>query len=643
VSRAPDLNDAVEAFRRGDLDRARAAAKRAVESAPSPDWHHLLGLIHCRLGNPADGVEHLRAAAVAEPANASFQVMLARALIDAGRPNEVLAMPVWSGNSPPELALWHARAEAAEAAGDRDSALPAWQKLCEAGVSNWRVWDSYGQALATAERWDDSAKALEQAVALNPSELAVRQRFGAALSRAGRYDESVAQFRRCVEIAPDDVAARIFLARLLADRGDQEWPEHLDRAARLATGQGLAESDEGLIEIAKARDEVEFPVLLDLARLLERAGRMDALRRLLADSEALGIPRERLAYPAAAVALADGDAATAKRLLENGKEASNSPRWHWLMARIEDSLGNSDAAFAQAEVMNESVSDRDEWLAKGSKLLATVRSAAAAMTPQSAAALRPLEPAVRRSPVFLVGFPRSGTTLLDTFLMGHPDVTVLEEVLMVNEAQDALGGRRDLSERSRPDLERARDAYFAALDRETGADHERLVIDKVPLNMLAAGFIHAIFPDAAFVFAQRHPCDCVLSCFMQAFTLNDAMACFLTLEGAAAFYDSAMTLWTRSADLLRLNAHTIVYETLVADPEAQLRPLVDFLGLDWHGELLDHRSTAKARGTINTPSYSQVTQPLTRTASGRWKRYEKQLEPVLPILIPWAERLGYAD
>jgi len=89
--------------------------------------------------------------------------------------------------------------------------------------------------------------------------------------------------------------------------------------------------------------------------------------------------------------------------------------------------------------------------------------------------------------------------------------------------------------------------------------------------------------------------------------------------------------------------HTLVYEELVADPEGALQPLIDFLGLEWRPELLDHRTTAKTRGAIITPSYDQVVQPLSKAPSGRWRRYEKQLGPVLPVLLPWAERLGYTN
>jgi len=115
------------------------------------------------------------------------------------------------------------------------------------------------------------------------------------------------------------------------------------------------------------------------------------------------------------------------------------------------------------------------------------------------------------------------------------------------------------------------------------------------------------------------------------------------LGHAAAAYDAIMSMWVRSRDLLPLRVHTLVYERLIATPDEELRPLVDFLGLQWQAHMLDHRATAKARADIGSPSYNQVTQPITRSAAGRWRRYEKQMEPVLPVLRRWAERLGYTD
>ena len=91
-----------------------------------------------------------------------------------------------------------------------------------------------------------------------------------------------------------------------------------------------------------------------------------------------------------------------------------------------------------------------------------------------------------------------------------------------------------------------------------------------------------------------------------------------------------------------LHVHNIRYEQLIAEPEAELRKLADFLGLAWNPQLLDHQATARRRGHIGTPSYAQVTEPLHDRAAGRWARYRAQLAPVLPILAPWAERMGYA-
>jgi hypothetical protein len=94
---------------------------------------------------------------------------------------------------------------------------------------------------------------------------------------------------------------------------------------------------------------------------------------------------------------------------------------------------------------------------------------------------------------------------------------------------------------------------------------------------------------------------------------------------------------------MKLNSQTVVYEELIENPELVLREVLDFLGLEWDPRVLDHQRTARERGTILTPSYDQVTQPITKAPSGRWKRYRKQMEPVLPMLLPWAERLGYRD
>jgi len=649
-----EFNEALDAFNGGDLDRAREVARRGLAQGGDSRLHHLLGLIECRSGELASGIEWLRKASDGDPANVGFRVMLARALIDSGRAAEALdiATPP-DGESPPELALWHARAEAADATGASEASAEAWGRLSSARSGDWRAWGNYGDALARLERWAEAVAALRRAVALNPGHRQLRDNLVSALTQAGVHEEAADELSRLLDEGPDNVATRLALARILADLArEDDAMQQLDKAARLSLGEpAFAKGNSNVLAIALGPRRRGAGELLDeevqgvrnLALLLERSNRLEALRGLLEDAGKLGIAESELAYPAAAIAQRDGKAAEAKRLLELESESARGVLWHRLMAKIEDSLGNTRAAMAEARAMNRSEPAFDHWVERGARYRERLHSLAEATTPQWAARLPSIAPAERPSPVFLVGFPRSGTTLLDTFLMGHPAVEVLEEKHMMIEAEQLLGHTVDLPRRSPADLGRARDAYFAELDRHIDAGFAGTVVDKLPLNMVAIAKIHCLFPDAPIIFAQRHPCDVVLSGFMQSFTLNDAMGCFLEIDTAADLYDAAMKVFTNSREVLPLNVHDLVYEQLVDDPESTLRPLIEFLGLDWRPELLDHQRTASGRGVINTPSYDQVSRPLNKAPSGRWKRYEQDLEPVLETLLGWAKRLGYRD
>src|SRR5207302_2816126 len=165
----------------------------------------------------------LRRAVAKAPDNLTFRVMLARALIDSGKAAEAVetALPP-GGSSPPELALWHARAEAAVAVRAWDIAAEAWKALCVAVGSEWRAWSGYGNALAELGRWAEASSAFKRAVELNPHELLRRRTLSAALVRAGQYDDGASELERCAEMAPSDPRIRISFARLLADLGRQE-------------------------------------------------------------------------------------------------------------------------------------------------------------------------------------------------------------------------------------------------------------------------------------------------------------------------------------------------------------------------------------------------------------------------------------
>src|SRR4029079_16081226 len=140
-------------------------------------------------------------------------------------------------------------------------------------------------------------------------------------------------------------------------------------------------------------------------------------------------------------------------------------------------------AFEAASQMNRSVQAFNAWVQKGADYCGRIRDLADTVTAPWAGKLSPLKPASRRSPAFLVGFPRSGTTLLDTFLMGHPDTEVLEEFHMLGAAEAMLGNIAHLPDRTPEELEQARRAYFVELDRHVDRDFGGLIVDKLPLNI----------------------------------------------------------------------------------------------------------------------------------------------------------------
>jgi hypothetical protein len=171
----------------------------------------------------------------------------------------------------------------------------------------------------------------------------------------------------------------------------------------------------------------------------------------------------------------------------------------------------------------------------------------------------------------------------------------------------------------------------------------RVVVDKFPLKLARAGAIQRLFPDARFILALRHPYDVVLSCFMQEFQANPAMANFYTLVGAARYYDAVMALWQRHRGQHPLAVATVRYESLIEDLEAEVRPALAHLGVEWDEKVQGFAAHALGRGRIRTPSYSQVSQGLYLSARGRFGRYLPHFsaEP-RALLDPWVARHGYA-
>ena len=247
-------------------------------------------------------------------------------------------------------------------------------------------------------------------------------------------------------------------------------------------------------------------------------------------------------------------------------------------------------------------------------------------------------------PIFLVGFPRSGTTLLDTILRSHPKIKVVEEKPMVLKMINKIKNNNLLSlENISPaEIQYLQEEYLSELKRHINInDSSTLFIDKLPLNIINTGEILRIFPNARFILALRHPMDCVLSCFMQDFKLNDAMSNFLNLEDTANLYKNTMELWNQYTSVLKVNYVAIKYEKLIKNFKLNIKIILKFLNLNWDKSLLNYRETAIKREKISTPSYHQVIQPIYKHADQRWERYKKHLTNIQPNLNALIKKYKY--
>jgi tetratricopeptide (TPR) repeat protein len=250
----------------------------------------------------------------------------------------------------------------------------------------------------------------------------------------------------------------------------------------------------------------------------------------------------------------------------------------------------------------------------------------------------------------LCGHPRSGTTLLEQVLDSHDDLISLEETRVFSEeASQPL--HRNFSEEtpvlsvlesaSADRLRQARENYFDFAERLLGeAVGDRLLIDKNPALNPAIPAMVRIFPEAKFLVAIRDPRDVCLSCFMQPLDINIVSSAYLSLEGTVTQYASVMGFWRAMQPRLKNPAIEIRYEELVNDLESASRRALNFLGVGWDERVLRFNEHARNK-TVRSPTSTDVTKPIFKTAVGRWRNYQKYLEPCLERLEPFLKAFGY--
>ena len=515
----------------------------------------------------------------------STAIALARLAIDQGHRHPV----VFSLR-----AYWH------ESEGRFSSAVDDLERALQLAPGDPKTLNAIGRCLTSMGRFPDAVATLDSAIAIAPKLAEAHYNKGFALEQLAEIVHAETAYERALKLDPAMTDAMARLASLAARRSD--WT----RARAFANKALAAEPHHSVAQFAHVMADMAVG---DYAEAERRA------RSVIADAYA--VPQAR---------------ANAQNFLADALDAQN----------------RTDEAFAAYNAANAGLKDvfRERFEAPGdetglelvTRWMHDVDQAPAKfwMTQNVASG--------EASPVFLLGFPRSGTTLLGQILASHPRVVTLEEKPLLREAiqdfqidKDKIGNLATLSDAER---DRYRSLYWQHV-REAGVEAgDRLIVDQSPFDTMYLPIIAKLFPQAKIVFAVRDPRDVVLSCFRRLFVLNRYVYEFLSLESTARFYDATMRLRELYRSRLPLNLCAVKNEDLIADFEGTTRGICDFLGLGWEQSMADFAERSKARA-VATPSSTQVARGINSEGVGQWRRYVNEMQDVLPILAPWVERLGY--
>jgi tetratricopeptide (TPR) repeat protein len=478
--------------------------------------------------------------------------------------------------------------------------------------------------------------ALRDAAALAPADATIRWAFAQCCYDLTRLEEALAALENWQQLEGLTMEISVLIILLLVMMGAvHQGDPALQRLLANPPQQG--------------RSALRFACILErLHRLDEARG---TLERLELSDPSLATDPERL-HMLAVLADRAGQHEEAYRQLSlaanNQQEFVHRHKLLYPLARACDSLGRYEEAYATAEEAHRSqLALLEAMMGKSSESESQLWSLCAnGCDPDDIAGWESVGPAVEDSPIFIVGFPRSGTTLLEQVLDAHPLLQSMDEQPLLLRAVSEVTDRglrypAELGKLTAQALDEIRAHYWERARKQVQLLPGQRLVDKYPLNLILLPLIQRLFPDARIIVAIRHPCDTLLSCFLQHFrSPRLALAC-RDLSTLARTYSRAFDFWYSQSSLLRPPSYELFYEQLTADFATEVRKLSAFLQLPWNEAMLTPGEHARAKGFINTPSYAQVLAPVNSRSVGRWKHYERHFEEALPDLMPWIERWGY--
>ncbi len=507
---------------------------------------------------------------------------------------------------------------------------------------------------------------IRQAIGFDGRKADYHSNLGLVLVAKARFEEAEQSFRQAISIEPDHLTALGNLANVLLSL---QRPRESEDIARNLLQRAPRDLD-GFVSLSAAlmqQNRVQDAVTVvreglrynpeDLGLLMQLASASELINGLTEAQEAIQ-KAEVLAPDLSSVALLSGivqrrlgnlRAAEQKlqRALSLGLNTSEQIEAFNQLGLTLDALGSPTEAFEAFSRSNQLIGQGVESeRVNGRRFLQEVGAVQAFFSKkvlQELGAARAGEEDLEL--IFFVGFPRSGTTLMEQILKNHPRLITTDEdsplAGVLREVRNTGPGYPAyLANADEGFINQLRQQFYSECRQRFGDLTGKRLVDKLPLNIVHLGLVSALFPNAKIVVALRDPRDVCLSCYMQKFRLNDAMVNFLEIKTTALAYHAVMGLWLHYREVLNIPWMEYKYEDLVSNFDATVASVLEFIGVEWDDIIREYREQTLKTQVI-TPSYRDVTAPINNHAVARWRAYEQELKEVLPELSPYVTEFGY--
>ena len=570
--------------------------------------------------------------------NISACSVLGAVLLAQGRFGEALSVFSELVEREPEVAYhWINVGTARRGMREYDQALQAYARAAALGANDADFYFNVGVTHLDRGDFESARQILERAHQLDPLDAEIAVRYADACYRSLQNDTAAAALLGWRSLAPAAPSVMALIAQLLVNLGRPvEGQDALDAA--------LAHPAADALTLLTAIEVSERVNRLDQAQSL--IGRLESAPHSAAIDADLLIIRARLAQRG-------GDYAAAEKFYNQSLLANDDAALKHMelfpLAQTLDAQGRYAEAAAR---LIEAHASQIQFLRRVSPALVLSGAPPMMITregcdAEDVAAWQDDAPGVEDSPIFIVAFPRSGTTLLELVLDAHPSLQSMDEQPFIQDALDEIRAHsidypRRLASLNGGALAELRANYWRRVSGKIELRPGARLVDKNPLNILRLPVIRRLFPHSPILLAVRHPCDVILSCFMQHFRAPEFALLCQSPRSIARGYRLTVDFWFSQSTILQPKTLEVRYETLVAEFETQVRVIMQFLELPWDERVLRPGERAQEKGYISTPSYSQVTRPVTTQSVDRWHHYADLLNPVIPIVQPQLDRWNYA-